>query len=156
MHDWCSMIWWHKFSMTPFHCKFNVLWKYFISNSDSQVGINNIYSTLWVSLYDPLLCWGQTTPSTWCNEIMVEMRLLIILYLLNSLTFWCDQVRISPYSISLISCRKVMWIKKNDHLGGYKLFQCQILQNDFIRIAWLTVRRNEMLGSERVVKELSK
>lgn len=111
---------------------------------------------MWVSLYDPLLCWGQTTPSTWCNEIMVEMRLFIILYLLNSLTFWCDQVRISPYSFSLISCRKVMWIKKNDHLGGYKLFQCQILQNDFIRIAWLTLRRNEMLGSERVVKELSK
>ena len=41
-----------------------------------------------------------------------------------------------------------MRIKKKNHLGDYKVIQCQILQTNIKRTIWQTVRRitNEILG----------
>ena len=52
-----------------------------------------------------------------------------------------DLDKISPKTISTISSRQAMRIKKEIQLGNYWLIQFHILQTNITRIVWQTVKR---------------
>ena len=68
--------------------------------------------------------------------------------LTSRLTSMSDQNRISPSNINTILGRQMMRIKIKYQFGNFWLILYQILRNNFIRIAWQTVRKitHEILG----------